>query len=58
MKVGDLVRCKVEDGEGVGVIININHFTTPTSVGHDVKVIWANNWGGPYWYRSDELVKV
>ena len=58
MVIGDLVRCKVDDGEGVGVIINIHPFKTSTSVGFDVKVMWANNWGGPYWYRADDLVKV
>jgi len=54
MVIGDLVRCKVDDGEGVGIV---DRFINSDDGATDVHVIWANGWG-PFWYRYDELVKV
>ena len=57
MKIGDLVMCIIDDGEGLGVVTKLNRWTQCGRAGVDVHVVWANGWES-YWYRADELVKV
>jgi hypothetical protein len=58
MKIGDLVRCIIDDGEGVGIVTKVNLWKQSGKSGYDVYVTWANGIFGPYWYRADELTKV
>jgi hypothetical protein len=58
MKVGDLVRCTVDTGEGVGIVTKLSRWTYTNGIGYDVYVTWANGILGPFWYRADELTKV
>ena len=57
MKIGDLVMCIIDDGEGIGVITKLNRWTQCGRAGVDVHVVWANGWES-YWYRSDELLRI